>query len=390
MHHFTNNRKLLHGWLTGAVILTGMSACSRSDRTETGSAQNGQTGAVVTPTDSTAMAANQPGTTIDTARSTADTSMSQAAPEHAGKTTPPSHQAGPEDTAVAGYRAMGRDSASSADTISAGTTSTETAAGDTASTEMAGAAVQVAPDSAHTHGDTVAVGDSAHIGETGERLESTQASEQANADTLSGRNESDRVRPPEDSSETLGAVTTTDSVAEAGVNSDTAVAGSAEMARDTSTVLAQADTAAQLQDTTGQIAADTAGTIQAQVDTSTTEPQTQVATEAPADTLASETEPSRAPEDSSEVLGDVTTEKGADTEITADDAPAGAAGVRTAGNNTVTGEAAVAQISREGRRCGVVSADESDEARWDLASSPATMNPCGTGTMTLPRIQTEE
>ena len=52
---------------------------------------------------------------------------------------------------------------------------------------------------------------------------------------------------------------------------------------------------------------------------------------------------------------------------------------------------AVAQVTREGRRCAVVQTEESEEdIRWDLAGSPATINPCGTGTMTLPRIQTEE
>ena len=44
-------------------------------------------------------------------------------------------------------------------------------------------------------------------------------------------------------------------------------------------------------------------------------------------------------------------------------------------------------MSREGQPCTVVTGDKSEDAEWDLASSPATMNPCGTGTMTLPRVQ---
>jgi hypothetical protein len=241
----------------------------------------------------------------------------------------------------------------------------------------------------------------------------------------------DRVRPPEDSAETLGAVTTNDSLAASG---DTAVTGSTEMARDTSTSLAQADTTGQVQvDTTTQIsdtatgvAADTGATIQARVDTTsdTTNQQTEVAAqaqsdtavvvgdsaemgktgerlepnaataEANADTLATETERVRPPEDSTEVYGNVTDNqdqaKNEDRNPTPDQAAAAGAGVQTSGN-MVTGAEAVAQITREGQRCAVVETEESEaDVRWDLASSPATMNPCGTGTMTLPRIQTEK
>jgi hypothetical protein len=228
-------------------------------------------------------------------------------------------------------------------------------------------------------------------------LEPTENSQQGNADTLAANAEADRVRPPEDSTETLGSVTTADSVVPA---SDTAVSGSAKMARDTNTSLAQVDTVAQVQvdstmevtDTSTQVA-DTGAAIQAQVDTTTTEQETEVAVEAPADTLAVETDRVRPPEDSTEVSGNVTTqeEQGNEkVEVDSDQAPAAAAGVQTSGE-MVTGADAVALLTREGQRCVVMETEESEEdIRWDLAGSPATMNPCGTGTMTLPRIQTGE
>jgi hypothetical protein len=262
-------------------------------------------------------------------------------------------------------------------------------AADTASAEMAGASV-----------DTVAVGDSANIGKTGERLEPTESSQQANADTLAGQSESERVRPPEDSSEVLGSVTTSDSVA----SSDTSVTPSTEMARDTSTGVAQVDTSVQVQVDTGtQVAdtgsvtpADTGVAVQAQMDTTTADQQTEVAVQAP-DTSIVVGDPIRPPEDSTEMLGNVTTEEDRaknEAEPAGDQAPAAAAGAQASGG-MVTGAAAVAQVTREGRRCAVVQSGESEgdseeDIRWDLAGSPATMNPCGTGTMTLPRIQTEK
>jgi hypothetical protein len=263
-------------------------------------------------------------------------------------------------------------------------------------------ASDTAPEMAGASADTVAVGDSANIGKTGERLEPTESSQQANADTLAGQSESDRVRPPEDSSEVLGSVTTSDSVA---ASADTSGTASSEMARDTSTALAQTDTSVQVQvDTTTQAAdtgsvtpADTGVTVQAQMDTTTVDQQTEVAAQVNADTVATEADRVRPPEDSTEMLGNVTTEEDRaknEAETPADQAPAAAAGAQVSGG-MVTGAAAVAQVTREGRRCTVVQSGESEgeseeDIRWDLAGSPATMNPCGTGTMTLPRIQTEE
>jgi hypothetical protein len=118
------------------------------------------------------------------------------------------------------------------------------------------------------------------------------------------------------------------------------------------------------------------------------------------DSLPSETERVRPPEDSTEIRGNVTTDRAeADADADADanveavgDANAeavGAAQVQPTGN-IATGEAAVSLMTREGQRCTVVDPEESPEVSWDMASSPATLNPCGTGTMTLPRIWTGE
>jgi hypothetical protein len=256
---------------------------------------------------------------------------------------------------------------------------------------------QSATDTARPSQDTVAVGDSSHIGKTGNRLEPTESSEQANDDTLANQPGSDRVRPPEDSSETIGLTN--------------------DMARDTTTQLGQADTTApdtstqvavdstSVTDTSTQVAADTAA-VQVQIDTTQ---QVEMAQRAPADTAAiqaqtdttaaaqpSEAAPHPAVDtavqaDTGVVASAGTTQPQArqQTEAGQTDSATVAAASASSGN-MATGAEAVALMSREGRRCSVVDAEEDRDSRWDLASSPATMNPCGTGTMTLPRVQEEK
>jgi hypothetical protein len=371
-------------------------ACSRSDRTETG----GATGQV---------------TTTDEAGTSADTQTTAATPRPAVEATTPAAptRTAARDTAVerkneavSGYQAM-QEPAVRVDTASDDTSSPEmaNAAADTAATQARGAdTVNVAAETtdaagghlaehaAEDRGDTVAVGDSAQIGKAGERIDSSVAMGQV-GDTLTEQAESDRVRPPEDSSETLGAVT-----------GDT---------RDTSTLVLRADTTAAQADTTAQAPVDT-GAIQVRADTTAADQQTQAVSETPtdtmpadqqtevaveaspeadADTLATETERVRPPEDSTEVLGNVTGEQpeadAEPAEAQADTAPVAAAGVQPTGN-VATGAEAIALMTREGQRCSIVGGDEAEDAQWDLASSPATMNPCGTGTMTLPRVQMDK
>jgi hypothetical protein len=354
-----DNRTLLRGMLASAVAFASVSACSRPDRADAGR-DTVQTGAAVTPADTTR-------------------------PDTAVSVTP----------------------------------------SDTASTELAGAAA----DTSRGH-DTVAVGDSAQVGKPGERIEESETDRQAKADTLA-TGESDRVRPPEDSTETFGQVTTDSAemagaadtgAADLGALPDTAAAGYEPMARDTSVALAQGDTGLQVQSDTAVAAETDTAAIQVQPDTST-EAQTELAVEDQPDTVPDtvtvvgdtssvdkpgprakedtvalkadslakyhEADRVRPPEDSSETLGQVTTDQpNYDVEAVGDAEGdvAGAAPVPSTGN-IATGADAVALMTREGQPCRV---EDSPDVQWDLASSPATLNPCGSGTMTLPKVQTGE
>jgi hypothetical protein len=403
MHFKLRNRALLRSITVSAVLLGAASACSKSDKTSSsGSTEEAQTGAA-TSADTQSIASQPTTATRPSSADTTQVSDSSAIKPSASAKTPQASKSRRSETGVPGYQAMGRDT--SADTGSASR-------------------------------DTVTVGDSAHIGKTGNRLEPTQTSERVNTDTLTDQNDSVRIRPPEDSSETVG-VTTSDTGRAAVSGGDTVAvdssAVSTEMARDTTTALGQADTTAP-SDTTAQVTADTSAvqaqvdttqqtemaqqapvdttaiqakvdTTQAQADTSSAAQQTEMA-QAPADTAAvapadtaaaqppkepaSESDRIRPTEDSTEVLGNVTDQKSkaeaAPAKVEADAAAVGAAGVPTTGN-TITGAEAVALMTRQGQRCSVV-ADPAE--RRDLASSPATVNPCGTGTMTLPRVEVEK
>jgi hypothetical protein len=378
MHISISDRALLRSLFAG-VVLAGTSACSRPDRADT-STETNQPSLAAAPADTQATAVTTPDT--GTAATSKDTAAS------------PRTETTGADQGVSGYQPMARD----------------TIRND----------AQTQP-RASDQTDTVAVGDSAHIGKQGERLEGSQASEQANQDTLADQADIGRIRPPEDSSETTGAAV-----------------GSREMARDTSVELAQGDTIVPgdsvTDTTTREVPVDTTATAQAKadssaiqvgVDTTTADRQTEVAvenqapsdtgladtavavgdsaavdkpgerlepevatTEAHADTSTTGAERVRPPEDSTEVLGNATTNqaKAEPGEVESRDAAAvAAAGVASTGN-AVTGANAVAQISRQGQSCAV--ATDPADIHWDLAGSPATLNPCGTGTMTLPRIVT--
>ncbi|MDQ3222021.1 MAG: hypothetical protein M3Q75_00860, partial [Gemmatimonadota bacterium] len=54
----------------------------------------------------------------------------------------------------------------------------------------------------------------------------------------------------------------------------------------------------------------------------------------------------------------------------------------------VTGAEAVAVMRREGVRCALVNSEANEAARWDMSSTPVTLNPCGMGSMNLSRIWT--
>lgn len=183
----------------------------------------------------------------------------------------------------------------------------------------------------------------------------------------------------------------TDTTASAGVSADTSVAGYAEMARDTSTVADQADTAAT---PSGDVA------LQASTDTSA---QAEADVRAEADVVvagAADTAGNagriRPPEDSTEILGaDEAADETADEQVirpedretVAASAPADEVGAAAIGGN-VTGTEAVALLSRQGVRCAVVDPEANEAVRWDMSSTPVTLNPCGMGSMVLSRIWT--
>ena len=406
MHLRVYRPVLSRGIIAGAVMLAGLSACSRSDRagSETGSNQEGRTTTAVS--DSTATAAGQQTTSIQTDTATriatttprsADTARATGSDQSSGSRSSSTRATTSHaDTAdVSGYQAMGGDASAS----------------DTASSPVASAA-PIPTDTSGAKHDSVVVGDSANIGKTGERLESTQSSQQANSDTLANQPGSDRIRPPEDSTETVG-VASSDTAGLPAAGSDS-VYSSAEMVRDTSsaadssTIMAQVDT--QQTEMAQKAPADT-GTIGAQVDTSTqvdtagqetgmaqqniadssavqvqvdtTSGQTEMAQRAPVDTEAVQSQ-----SDTTNAQQPSETAAQQPEAVQSDSAAVGAASVQSSGH-LATGPEAVALVSREGRRCAVVDAEEEADARWDLAASPATMNPCGTGTMTLPRVQAE-
>jgi hypothetical protein len=384
MYFSTHNRALLRNIAAGTAMFAA-AACSRSDRAGTGSdATQVQSGATVT-TDTQSVATQPTSTEQATPGDTSTGMKNNIAPTPtselasdtgkalAANTRHTRGHAAPaaSDTAVSGYQPMGQDSSTPNSSAQQNSSSR----------------------------DTVAVGDSSHIGKTGNRLEPTELSGQANTDTLNNQADSTRIRPPEDSTETVGTTSTS--------------GGAPEMARDTTASLAQADTTApQPSDTSAQLSQDSSA-VQAQVDTTQ---QTEMAQQAPVDSAApvqAEVDTSAARSSDSSSVGQTSemAQQPADTaagavqadtapgngakqsaradtvssDVNADAAAVGAAGVQT--GNIATGADAVALVTREGRRCTVVT---DDAERRDMASSPATLNPCGTGTMTLPRVQAEE
>jgi hypothetical protein len=220
------------------------------------------------------------------------------------------------------------------------------------------------------------------------------------------------------------------------VTADTTTAGYSAMARDTSSAAGQGDTAAvamadvadtaniqvQVDTTTTQVQADTSASVQtdtlsvATADTTNVSPDV-AAVRAEGDTLQQNAGRVRPPEDSTEILGNVTTDTATvasndtsesdrvrppedSTETHANASREGqdqngeqvsaetsvdAAGAAPVGN-TVTGAEAVALMERAGKRCVVLN-EESTEAEWDISDSPANLNPCGPGTMTLTPVR---
>jgi hypothetical protein len=237
--------------------------------------------------------------------------------------------------------------------------------------------------------------------------------------------------PSATTSDTVAAemsASSTDSAAVATAQIDTVAAGYAELARDTSSVADQADTAAT---PTGDVAleatVDTSSAANADVGVETgiatgdvadttgnvdrirsAEDSTEILGQVTPDSAAVAGSPDstevvrvRSPEDSTEVLGNVTTTEEAVDEtadeqiinpedqetIAASETPTDEVGAAAVGGN-VTGAEAVALMSRAGVGCALVDPEANEAVRWDMSSTPVGLNPCGMGSMVLSRIWT--
>jgi hypothetical protein len=405
-----SNRVLLRGFLAGAVVIAGASACSRSDRTETAS----DTTAAVLP----------------------DTMSDQATTTPA---TPPSGA----DTA-AGYRGMERDTSTApdtttippepADTARAITDTSETSAAPvdtTTSVESADAegevALQARVDTARAEADVTAEVSVAAAGETDTAAIGDVSADTATAgyaemardtsttpeqiDTIAQAEAADTMAQAEGdvalqaTVDTVGADTTVDVSADVAVaaESDTAVivGDSAVAAQPDTSAYGHADTAAiQAQaDTTAEVPAEVA--VETSPDVDTPGPRAKEDTiSTKADSLAQyhEGEHVRSPEDSAEAYGYVSPEE--DTgdasvsqedqeDVAAAEAPTDEVGAAAIGGN-VTGADAVASMTRQGVPCVVVDPESDETVRWDMSSTPVTLNPCGLGSMNLSKIWTAE
>lgn len=310
------NRALLRALLAGAVVVTG-TACSRPDRDKSGP---DNTAAVVSDTSSNAAQPSNSGTVTG---SVSDTAMPADQPTTSAPSNTPRAESAPSEKDAAGYRSMERDTTSPSNQDS-------DSARVTADTSVSQAS-PVSPDSATT--DMSAVG-----------------------------------RPSAEVADSTDVADTTD-VANTTDVADTAAAGYTEMARDTSTVPDQADTAA----VSGDVA------LEATVDT-TSEANAEVSVE------------TGVAADSTEILGGETADEQVvrpeDRETVAvSEAPKDDVGAAAIGGD-VTGADAVALMTREGVRCAVVDLEENQAIRWDMSSTPISLNPCGMGSMVLSKIWT--
>jgi hypothetical protein len=366
MYFSIHNRRLLRGMMVGAVALAGASACSRSDRASSGR-DTTQTAAVA-PADTQANTSTQP-TTAARPTTGAQPASGDTAARDSAATTPSEDNGKASRTArtapaktgdqgVAGYKAMGQDSSTASSN-----------AGDSA--QVSAAVSQPTDTSSHAGvSDTSA---SAGVIDTVATTSDTAATEMAGANAPMPRDTSVALAQGDSA---VQAQVDTSSQAEA----DTATIG------DTAVILTQTDTTQQTEVAVGQ----EADTMAMANDSTTGQPAERVHPDTvsqKADELAKH-EPARVrpPEDSAEVRGNVTTDR---SEANADAAPVGAAGVASTGN-IATGADAVALMTRQGESCLVPASDDNRDVLWDMASSPSSLNPCGTGTMTLPKIWTGE
>lgn len=385
-----SNSRVLRSFIAGAVLLFGASACSRPDRAETGTS-----GAAATTEDTAVSRATQdvPGTGQDRVAADTTTAIGEtgtgAAP---GDTAPakiqrdapraatasPSRERGnrstPADSGAAGNRAIERDTAAKPESDSARVTE------DTSETSLNQADTAAAAGYAEMARDTTSGAD---------QVDTTGAAIVAGAgDTTMSTG---RVRPIEESTETMGQITgdtnvtagIADSVnAAIGARGDdtTGNAGRVRPPEDSTELQGNASAAPTETpgDTTSQAAvgaevgdtAMNAGRVRP-VEDSTETANLSAAESASVNAADTADEAPVAETPESEVAGEP-----------ADTQPVAAAAV----SGTVTGADAVAMVSRQGGQCGVVDPETDEEVRWDMSSTPATLNPCGLGSMNLSKV----
>ena len=196
--------------------------------------------------------------------------------------------------------------------------------------------------------------------------------------------------------------------AETGAPSERDAAGYRPMDRDTGNISEQvADSARFTADTSATV--DNPGSVEMARDTSTVSDQADTAAGSDSSVVVSDIPDAtnnagriRPPEDSTEIPGDVASsddiaDETADEQIVtpvapekvaASEAPKDEVGAAAVANG-VTGAEAVALMSREGVRCAVIDPETNQAVRWDMSSTPVTLNPCGMGSMNLSKIWTE-
>jgi hypothetical protein len=445
------NRTLLRSLMAASMVLLGASACSRSDRAETGSDNSAATmqdtavtratqdvpgtGQDRMATDTTNPVSENTGTGAaagDTAPASvksdaprAATAPSSAERQRTSRPAPSGSRATTRDTAavnedsarvtedtsetslnqgdtssVAGYSEMARDTTGGVDQID--TTASAAAGADVQDTTMNAGRVRPVEDSTETMGQVTT--DTGNVAVTADTVAGDAAIAARGADTTGNAG---RIRPPEDSTEMQGNIDGISQDTAAGSVTDTAAnAAAAADVQDTTMNAGRVRPVEDSTETMGQVTTDT-GSVAAGADT--------VAGDAAIAARGADTTGNagriRPPEDSTEMQGNASSAESASVNAadTADEAPVASEAresdtadreTQVASENraedvgaaaiggTVTGADAVAMMTRAGQRCNVVNPESDEEVRWDMSSTPSTLNPCGLGSMNLSKVWT--
>jgi hypothetical protein len=419
-----HNRALIRGLLAGVVVLAGASACSGDNRTETGTVRD--TSAVIsadTASTQTTNAPSPPAPDQSASAAGSDTSAAAETPAPRSKTGVAGQTT--QDTNTAGYRGMERDTSAAV-----GVDAPSDSARAPADTTLPGDQSSAAPsDSADTVSTEVATTD------TSITTDVAAGQDTLSADIATPDTAGHQAVVEDSSTEMAGAAVTTDTAAQPPA-ADTVSINYAETARDTSAastvadsgviqahvdtahadsavavsggISAEADVAVAGEVDTTAAAADSVA-VSVQADT-TTEARTEVAVQdtpdsitvvgdsssvdnpgprakedtisAKADSLAQygEADRIRPPEDSTEIAGGVTpAEEARPDEV-------GAARI----SGEVTGAAALAGTTFQGAQCAVADNTSDDAIVLDMSNTPASLNPCGLGSMVPTRFWTKK